>query len=35
MCRTVVAFMQAVGMVNDHQTTCFRHAQVRAMADHG
>ncbi|RZJ41522.1 MAG: DNA-3-methyladenine glycosylase I, partial [Brevundimonas sp.] len=26
------AFMQAVGMVNDHQTTCFRHAQVRAMA---
>jgi len=27
----VYAFMQAVGMVNDHQTTCFRHAQVRAM----
>lgn len=23
------AFMQAVGMVNDHQTTCFRHAEVR------
>ena len=31
----VYAFMQAVGMVNDHQTTCFRHAQVRAMASHG
>ena len=31
----VYAFMQAVGMVNDHQTTCFRHAQVRAMAAHG
>jgi DNA-3-methyladenine glycosylase I len=27
----VYAFMQAVGMVNDHQTTCFRHRQVRAM----
>ncbi len=23
------AFMQAVGMVNDHPTDCFRHAQVR------
>jgi DNA-3-methyladenine glycosylase I len=23
------AFMQATGMVNDHLTTCFRHAQVR------
>ncbi|MCA0368982.1 MAG: DNA-3-methyladenine glycosylase I [Proteobacteria bacterium] len=31
----VYAFMQAVGMVNDHQTTCFRHAQVRAMGAHG
>ena len=31
----VYAFMQAVGMVNDHQTTCFRHAQVRAIASHG
>jgi DNA-3-methyladenine glycosylase I len=31
----VYAFMQAVGMVNDHQATCFRHAQVRAMAGHG
>ena len=24
------AFMQAVGMVNDHQTTCFRYREVRA-----
>jgi DNA-3-methyladenine glycosylase I len=23
------AFMQAVGMVNDHPLTCFRHAEVR------
>lgn len=23
------AFMQAVGMVNDHTTTCFRHAEIR------
>jgi len=22
------AFMQAVGMVNDHETSCFRHAEV-------
>ena len=29
----VYAFMQAVGMVNDHTTACFRHGQVRAMAD--
>lgn len=28
----VYAFMQAVGMVNDHQTTCFRHEEVRAMS---
>jgi DNA-3-methyladenine glycosylase I len=28
----VYAFMQAVGMVNDHQTPCFRHAPVRAMS---
>jgi DNA-3-methyladenine glycosylase I len=28
----VYAWMQAVGIVNDHQTTCFRHAQVRALA---
>ena len=25
------AFMQAVGMVNDHGVDCFRHRQVRAM----
>jgi len=28
----VYAFMQAVGMVNDHLVTCSRHAPVRAMA---
>lgn len=27
------AFMQAVGMVNDHLVSCFRHAQVRALAN--
>jgi DNA-3-methyladenine glycosylase I len=26
------AFMQATGMVNDHVTDCFRHAQCRALA---
>ena len=26
------AFMQAVGMVNDHLTGCFRHPQVQALA---
>lgn len=25
---TVYAFMQAVGMVNDHETGCFRHAEL-------
>jgi DNA-3-methyladenine glycosylase I len=29
----VYAFMQAVGMVNDHVADCFRSAEVRAMAD--
>lgn len=29
----VYAFMQATGLVNDHLTTCFRHAEVAAMAD--
>ena len=29
----VYAFMQAVGMVNDHTVECFRHRQVRAMAE--
>lgn len=28
ICQTVVALMQAVGMVNDHQTTCFRHKET-------
>jgi len=28
----VYAFMQAVGMVNDHLVTCHRHAACRAMA---
>ena len=28
----VYAFMQAVGITNDHVTGCFRHDQVRAMA---
>jgi DNA-3-methyladenine glycosylase I len=28
----VHAWMQAVGMVNDHAPGCFRHAQVRALA---
>lgn len=27
----VYAFMQAVGMVNDHQTSCFRCEEVRAL----
>src|SRR5262249_8103993 len=27
------AFMQAVGMVNDHLVDCFRHAQVARMGD--
>jgi DNA-3-methyladenine glycosylase I len=26
------AFMQAVGMVNDHLVSCFRHAEVRRLA---
>ena len=26
------AFMQAVGMVNDHVVGCFRHAEVMEMA---
>jgi DNA-3-methyladenine glycosylase I len=28
----VYAFMQAVGMVNDHTTDCFRHAEVAKLA---
>ena len=29
----VYAFMQAVGMVNDHQTSCHCHDKVAALAD--
>lgn len=29
----IYAFMEAVGMVNDHLTDCFRHAEVRAIGD--
>jgi len=28
----VYAHMQATGMVNDHTTNCFRHAEVRGLA---
>lgn len=28
---TVYAFMQAVGLVNDHVTDCFRHAEIGAL----
>ena len=28
------AFMQATGMVNDHLTSCHRHAAVRALSGH-
>jgi len=31
----VYAFMQAVGMVNDHAATCFRHAQVKKLGNGG
>jgi DNA-3-methyladenine glycosylase I len=26
------AFMQAVGMVNDHVIRCFRHEEIKALA---
>jgi DNA-3-methyladenine glycosylase I len=29
------AFMQAVGMVNDHTLDCFRHAELGGRAQHG
>ena len=29
------AFMQAVGMVNDHVVGCFRHDEVKKIAQHG
>ena len=25
------SFMQAVGMVNDHTTDCFRYAEIKAL----
>ncbi|HEY8004879.1 MAG TPA: DNA-3-methyladenine glycosylase I [Phenylobacterium sp.] len=28
----VYAWMQAVGLVNDHQTTCFRHEPIRKLS---
>lgn len=28
------AFMQAIGMVNDHTVTCFRHAELVQSAEH-
>jgi DNA-3-methyladenine glycosylase I len=32
LCSTIVyAHMQAVGMVNDHRTTCFRHSVCARM----
>jgi DNA-3-methyladenine glycosylase I len=30
----VYAWMQAVGLVNDHLTTCFRHAPIKALGAH-
>jgi DNA-3-methyladenine glycosylase I len=27
------AFMQAVGMVNDHLVTCFRHREVQRLGE--
>ena len=27
------AFMQAVGMVNDHMVTCFRYSEVQGLSD--
>lgn len=29
----VYAFMQAVGMVNDHLVTCYRHEEVKALGE--
>ena len=28
----VYAFMQAVGMVNDHTVDCFRHSELKNLA---
>jgi DNA-3-methyladenine glycosylase I len=27
------AFMQAVGMVNDHQASCFRYSELRGLTE--
>ncbi len=32
---TIYAFMQAVGMVNDHETGCFRYEAVRKLGARG
>ncbi len=29
----VYAFMQAVGITNDHLVTCFRHGEIRRMGE--
>lgn len=29
----VYAYMQATGMVNDHETACFRHAEIKKLGD--
>lgn len=31
---TCYAFMQAAGLVNDHETRCFRHAECQAIERH-
>ena len=31
----IYAFMQSVGMVNDHVASCFRYSQIKAMAARG
>lgn len=28
----IYAFMQAIGMVNDHQTDCFRYQEIKALS---
>jgi DNA-3-methyladenine glycosylase I len=30
---TVHAWMQAVGMINDHEPHCYRHAEVPELAN--
>jgi hypothetical protein len=30
--KAVHAWMHAVGMINDHEPRCFRHAEVRGQA---